>query len=134
MKKNKIVSLGKILWDSQLTEKRIADLKKKSSYYPQVLIEECITNLCFRNNKYEKTIYASTLVRIERDGIWYTVHCVESIILTENTSEKDLLIKFMDSVYKIQHLYKVTGYLEDVDSIQKSEFDRLMELINKVKN
>ena len=109
----------------------IAELKKESNFYPQVLIKEYPNqNPLF---KHKVVIYASTLVRIERDGKWYVVHCVESIVPTDIVGERNLLLKFIDSVYSIQLLYKVTGIFEDVDSSQIDEIERLKNL-NKWKS
>lgn len=119
--------IDKIVKEATSFRERIAELKEKSSYYPEVVIEE------YRNDhpEYDRVVFASTLVRIERDGKWYVVHCVENIVPMETTSEKHLLIRLMDSVHKIQHLYRITGQFEDVDPIQKSETDRLIEIENE---
>lgn len=107
----------------------LLQLKTESSYYPNVLIKY-----------YGSECYASTLVRIKRNGTWYLVHCVESIILTESIKEEDLLIKFIDSVYKIQFLYNIIEVndrtieqFQDVDKLQISEEERLMILYNNIK-
>ena len=133
----------------------IAELKRESSYYPSVLIKYyeryerrtqetereklngIINNLAASllkkpEQKIEKVCYASTLVRIERNGKWYVVHCVESVMPTENCDEKHLLLRMMDSVYKIQLLYRIVEVtmdgiepLQDVDNLQRSEVERL---------
>lgn len=134
----------------------IAELKRESSYYPSVLIKyyEAFerphikyaekTNMGIRalaasllkrpseEGVIEKNCYASTLVRIERNGKWYVVHCVESTLITVDCDEKYLLLKMMDSVYKIQLFYQITDVttidgdtLQDEDNLQQSEIERL---------
>lgn len=113
----------------------IAELKKESSYYPSVLIKyyDSGIGMDFRDSVEEsKACYVSTLLRIEREGVWYVVHCVESIISNEMVDEMNLLKRFMASVYQIQFLYQIPNFtdpdgipLQDVDRIQQSEVDRL---------
>jgi len=119
--------IDKIVKETTSFKERIAELKEKSSYYPEVVIEEYPND----HPESDRVVFASTLVRIERDGKWYAVHCVESVVPTKTTSEKHLLIRLMDSVHKLQHLYKITGQFEDVDSLQKSEMNRLIEIENE---
>ena len=38
------------------------------------------------------------------------------------------MLKMMESVYEIMFLYKTTGVFEEVDGLQQSEVDRLVEL------
>lgn len=119
--------IDEIVTEATSFKGRVAELKRKSSYYPQVVIEEYPND----HPEYDKVIFASTLVRIERDKKWYYIHCVENVVPTKTTSEIHLLIRLMDSVHKIQHLYKITGQFEDVDPLQKSETDRLIEIKSK---
>lgn len=126
--------IDKIIHQARTFEWIVADLKKSSMYYPAVILRY------YKNPNQESTIgltdcYASTLVRIERDGIWYTVHCVECCTLTSEYDETKLLLKFMDSVYKIQHCYQIQTIttpngkpLQDVDPMQKSEKERVRAL------
>jgi hypothetical protein len=147
--------IDKILHQAQQFTNIIAELKRESSYYPLVLIKYYERNERRKETEREKentfihklaawslgekseeeidkVCYASTLVRIERNGKWYTVHCVESIIHNELYDEKDLLLKVMDSVYKIQLLYQIEESimngnkpLQDIDNLQQSEVDRV---------
>ena len=125
----------------------IAELKEKSSYYPKVLIAYYETHSRMqetnrqKHNRFidalagkllnkkpkevPKTCYASTLVRINRDGKWYVVHCVESVYITPECDEKNMLLRLALSVHQIQNLYKITGQFEDVDTLQISEEERL---------
>ena len=113
--------LNKILEEVKQFKQSIAELKSKSKYYPEILI-------VYEKEYDRKTCYASTLVRIERDNIWYTVHCVESIILEETFDEKNLLLKMMFSVHQIQNLYRITGEFEEKDTLQISEIERVSKL------
>ena len=119
------MSTQKILNEVELFKQRISELKKDSHYYPSVLIREYPVD----QPKYKKEIYASSLIRIKRNGVYYTVHCVESIIETENTTESDLLIKFMGYAYNIMYLYKIGAY-DDVDPSQSDEETRLMNMLS----
>lgn len=105
-------------------EKRISKLKRESNYYPSILIKEYPND----NPIYHKVIFASTLVRINRNDKWYIVHCVENIIPTKVVDREELLLKIMKSVHKIQHLYQITGLYEDVDSLQESEVERISKI------
>ena len=98
---------------------RVAALKKESPYYPDVIIRE-YEGKCPDFNE----MYISTLVRIKRNDVWCTVHCVESGSITEYLTVKDLLTRIQHSAYKIEHLHRICG-LEDIDGSQKSEEDRL---------
>jgi hypothetical protein len=90
----------------------IQQLKEHSPYYP-----DYVTGLNFGNT------YISTIVRIEREGKWYRVHCVES--MHGFATLPALYPKFMKTVYKIQHLWQLTGKYEELDSLQITEVQRL---------
>ncbi len=107
----------KIIQEALSFERIIAELEENSKYYPDILIKN-----------YYGTLYASTLARIKRNKIYYVVHCVEAIIITPTTSEKDLLLKIMKSVHNIIYLYKLTGKYENIDILQISETERLKTL------
>lgn len=109
--------MSKILKENKKFDRIVSELKKESDYYPQVLVK-----------RYGSTLYSSTLVRINRDNKWYVVHCIESIVPTKDVTEKHLMLKMMESVYEIMFLYKTTGVFEEVDGLQQSEVDRLVEL------
>ena len=115
----------KILNEAGLFRPRISELKKDSHYYPSILIREYPVD----HPKYKKEIYASSLIRIKRDGIYYTIHCVEYIRKTGNTTESDLLLKFMVSAYNIMYLHKI-GVYDDVDTLQTDEYTRLMNMLH----
>jgi len=95
-------------------------LKENSNYYPIIFedLKEDVTSL-------------STLVRLEleKDGIWYTVHCVEKAVLNEIVTISTLYQKLIKSTYDIMNLYNITGKFEDLDKVQISEEDRLVRLI-----
>ena len=115
--------LRKILRDNETFINRVASLKKESPYYPSVIVREYE-----RHHEPYNEIYISTLVRIERDGVWYVVHCLESGVETEYFNTEDILMQLQQSAYKIQHLYKLCGH-EEIDKIQKSEKERLIEML-----
>ena len=94
----------------------LKELNPISPYFP-----EYIEKLYPNDNpliKEKHRIFLSTIIRVERDGVWYKVHCVESGF------GKDVYKYFLLSCYKIQHLYMITGS-EEVDHIQISETERL---------
>jgi hypothetical protein len=120
------------------------ELKKDSKYWPDVLIREY-------DNVYEmfkeggepepKIIYASTLVRIERDGKWYIVHCLENFIPTSRMGERELLLRLINNVHHVQLFHIINReimasdgkFLEDVDSLQISEKQRIIDQFHNVK-
>jgi hypothetical protein len=99
----------------------VADLKNRSTYYPHILIEskDGVTD---RLN----SIYASTILRIQRDSTWYKVHIVESIVPTKGLDDayKYLMNQFARTVYLNQTFYCLCGR-EEVDQFQISEEERL---------
>lgn len=95
-------------------------LKDMSEYYPNI-----------KQDTRDETVYLTTLVRIERDGKWYTVHCVMSFGSKAPAVFVVALHRIMMEVHNIQYLYKITGTMEDLDILQQSETDRLLELIKK---
>lgn len=94
-------------------DKKVERLKAESKYYPYLHIR-------YESNE----VYCSTLVRIERNGKWYTVHCVESGSYNGHGDDIDVCVQLMRSVHKIQHLYQICG-MEDIDKLQISETERL---------
>jgi hypothetical protein len=123
--------INEILNSAALSKQRIADLKSQSPYYPKVnIIEHPASYPLNKVLPLSKVLFASTLVRINRDNKWYIVHCVESVIVTKTVNEKNLLLNLMESVHRIQNLYMITGYHEDIDSLQKSEAERLTNIYN----
>ena len=73
--------------------------------------------------------YFSTLVRIQRDGVWYTVHCVERYRDFGDTKDIRTLCleRLVSHAYMVQKLFKLTGdpMFEQIDKFQISEEDRL---------
>jgi len=109
-------------------QKIVSELKKDSDYYPSVLIREYDSN----HNIYKGALFMSTLVRIERDGKHYIVHCVVSMLNTSNAAMSNLFLRLINSVHRITYLYEITGEFEDVDELQESEKDRLLRtLLNR---
>lgn len=105
--------LSQILQEGYEFREQIKFLKINSTYYPKV----------FMKHENNFVIAASTLVRIERGGKWYKVHCVERKQIKNNNADS-LLLKLMESVHQLQNLYTLTGE-EDVDELQISEIERL---------
>jgi hypothetical protein len=115
--------IGKIL-DQEMNERdRIEMLKAESGYYPKVLMKSFVE----KEETGKSRSYASTLVRIKRNGLWYKIHCLESQIVPREDPRFDfLLLRLMQSVYQIQKLYKIAGTGNDeLDLNQISEKDRL---------
>lgn len=86
-------------------------------YYPNILLVREGTAL-----------YGGTYIRIERDGKWYKVLCVEAAITNDAAQ---LLVKIMNIVYRIQWLYRLTGNdnMEKIDELQIPERERLLEIM-----
>lgn len=108
-----------------LKEKR-EKLKERSSYYPKILIESRYDP----DNIGAVTVDLSTLIRIEREGTQYVVHCMRSYSSNLSPAEIKLqaLEKFVSEVHGLQHLYKVMPDepdLNPVDELQISEAERL---------
>lgn len=107
---------------------RIAILRKKSRYYPLVIMDrEPDQDFNF------ESVALSTLVRINRDGIWYVVHCVEIGILNNDKVMQFLNDKFMTSVHLIQNLYQLCG-IEEIDVSQEDEVERLKKSYGNPRN
>ena len=115
----------KIIKEAMSFKQRILELKRDSSYYPSILIREYPND----HSKYKKVIFASTLVRIKRNGKYYIVHSVESIINTPNITKTELLLKLIDSVHKITHLYNLTCKYDNIDILQEDEEIRLIKTL-----
>ena len=116
--------IGKAIAFVREHNSRIASLKKESKYYPSVLIKE-YPSLTPRE---DKVFYLSTLVRIKRGGKYYVVHCVEDTASSPEEIQRAFL-SLIDMVHKTQHLYKLTGRFEELDTNQESEIERLTNLI-----
>ena len=115
---------NKILSENHIFLERIKFLKKESDYYPKILFQEYLDI----HVEKRKVLFASTFLRIERNGIWYKIHFVESIILNKESDKVDLLLKIIGSVYSVGHLYEINS-LSEVDDIQISEEQRLVKLV-----
>lgn len=113
---------AEILSKAQDFKDKIAELKRHSNYYPDILIHG------YQEAGVVTEIYASTLVRVHRDNKWYVVHCVDSVVPTSPNSESRLLLRLMNSVHNVQTLYQITGRFEDLDTLQISEAVRLAKL------
>lgn len=108
----------------------IAQLRKDSKYYPEIIIENYDSEFDFCGIN----TFASTLVRINKNGIWFVVHCVESLMRREDEGIHHLLFRLIKSVHNIQHLYKIPFMDEkegafEIDILQQDEAERLQELM-----
>ena len=112
---------NQILSNVMELESHTQKLKIMSEYYPII-----------KQDVFDNTIFLTTLVRIERDGKWYTVHCVESFASIDSLDFATNFETMMINVHNIQHLYKITGTMEDLDILQQSEADRLRELTKNI--
>jgi len=98
--------------------KTTADLKINSPYYPEYLRKQI-----------DDVIYFSTLVRIDRNHVWYAVHHMRSFEIYNNSSikimtlEMDTLKMLRFEIHKSSVCYKANP--DDKDSSQQSEYDRL---------
>lgn len=113
--------------DSLYLQNRVKELRSKSKYYPEVIFEEYLSSGWdnYPPNSV-KQVFASTLVRIERDGVWYVVHVVEHCLLDQYTLVNTfpiMLNRFLHKVNTVQLFWKPKP--EEKDSLQKSEFERL---------
>jgi hypothetical protein len=116
---------------------RIAKLKAASKYYPKIL-QVCYdgdSKINFMGNNVEEDVFLSTLVRIEREGVWYTIHVVEAMTFNCNRPRDILYETFMRRVYDVQHLYNINLNFQapdgsqgfDIDKLQISEEERLKQ-------
>jgi len=120
--------IARMIDEARQYESIIALLKKKSKYYPEVVLEAFGSKV---NGETRTVNYASTLVRIQREGVWYTVHCVETYVSSEMFPDKvGLLLNLMHKAHYVMHLHKLSGIAnEDVDKEQLSEEERLATLV-----
>lgn len=127
--------INEILHGVEESYARTAYLKQNSDYWPEVFFK--------REQAGQGTeIYASTLARIERDGIWYVVHHIHSVWKDDSDPDSNLesylVINLSRQVHISQQFYQVsTGefrdafgrvkHFQEVDKIQLSEKERLIE-------
>ncbi len=101
---------------------KLNTLRINSPYYPQIA--------SFVEGDRE---YLSTLVRIERNGVWYAIHVEHDFMANLQRSYEMravILQKMVVDITKIQYFYMLQN--DDVpDKIQISEKDRLLEYIKK---
>ena len=112
-----------ILMENARFKAHTAKLKAISQYYPII-----------KQDVHDGSIFLTTLVRIERDGKWYIVHCVESFTPTKPEDFVQSFKNMMFNVHQIQYLYQISGTMEDIDPLQQSEMDRLKEEHDKINN
>lgn len=122
------MSVGKFVHAAISFQNQVKRLKEKSSYFPLITTEYTQDS---SGDRMGIIYWASTLVRIFRDGKWYIVHCAENICLNDNVSEADCLKRLMKSAYDTMHLYVLNdhrtmdGEPQDEDKLQISEEERL---------
>lgn len=117
--------INKILFEAAGLDARIAMLKRKSSYFPNIYYHEDQLEKNF------KSIYASTLIRVYHNDKWYTVHSVSSMVIGDDPVQemKDLLEQVMRNAHIISHLH-IPMFLDDLDPNQIDEVDRLKQQID----
>ena len=121
------MNLNKILLEGENHKKVVTSLKEISPIYPEVLNSWAV-NI--------KTTYLSTLVRIQREGKWYLVHCLESFKAAPNyeLQLRDVATGYQRLIrmaHNVQHLYMIGANMEDLDPDQRSEDERLREMRHK---
>jgi hypothetical protein len=123
--------IDQILEGVQKFNDRIAFLKSQSDYWPKVYLKN------FPNSE----VAASTILRVERNGVWYAQHFVEFMVSDSNTVYEILLEKIQRSVWAAYHLLNVDEsfkfpngdpvFVRDV--LQISEEERLRQLMEEKK-
>jgi len=93
----------------------LKNLKGISPYFPQFGI--------FPEND---QVFISTLVRIEKDGIWYTVHCAQDFKPAISDLKVQAIQKLLIDAYNVKLFWKFSGIgMEDRDTCQESEEERV---------
>jgi hypothetical protein len=111
------------------------ELKKDSPFYPDILTREY-------EQETGRYLYLSTTIRIQRDGKWYKVHCIESIAcmtITPKFWEQQLIQRLIRNVYICQLFHQINTELinsdgeslQDIDENQISEKQRMIDLFKK---
>jgi hypothetical protein len=122
----------KILKKVSRDRSQTLSLMERSGYYPLILVEE-EPDGSFSGYHF----VASTLIRKEWKGKWYTIHLVrrhtvqaDSWEEAEKSGRVHLCRMMMLEAHRIQVLYIITGEREDLDPCQLSEEDRVREMLN----
>lgn len=106
----------------------VSELKKIYKTYPDYGVRN-------HKNDSHNVITITSLVRIEREGVYYLIRTISSrlfntigdIILSEDDMIRETLDEFLKNVYRVIHLYKVSDR-DYKDDNQESEIDRLIKL------
>lgn len=106
---------------------RIEALRNISPYYPSIHIIRDKTAV-----NPHKIITLSTLVRVKRGKKWYAVHCAETMSLRLEDLEDCVFLRFIESVHKIQNLYKPSKLFDEIDKLQISEAERAKGVMIKL--
>jgi len=77
--------LNKMLEGASEVKRRSAYLRDKSSFYPKIYSE-----------KFGDELYLSTIVRVNRNGIWYDIHHIEC---TTDSNYSKTYERLIESVY-----------------------------------
>ena len=120
-----------IIGKAQGFARQTSYLKENSPYYPDIFLTEEPSE-----SPSGRTFVGTTLVRIERDGKWYTVHHVHRHYTEEadshlaiTTATRFILERIMREAHLTQNLYVITGKYEDIDTSQEPEADRLLRTL-----
>lgn len=114
-------------------DRRLATKKlfEEAPYYPKYRkYKESLTNI-FRNR--ELHVIFNTKLRVEHEGTWYVIHHVKSGMITEKTTEEDILEEFLSSIYLSERFRQIDPTLRNLDGdllfpkdkLQISEKERL---------
>ncbi len=115
-----------------MTPARVASLRAKSKYYPELHFE---SEPHFSEDVMPNTrtdFFISTLVRVLRDGKWYVVHVAECSFVTTMTFHSERTIQYtinrlIHQVCMVQLFYKLQEN-DKPEWNQQSEEDRLNPL------
>lgn len=91
----------------------IKHLKRHSKYFPEILACQI-----------GERLYASTIVRFERAGVWFTIHVVDYVEAGTNIDDVAIVTKsLIRNAWDAYHLH--TMHHAEKDEIQVSEAIRL---------
>lgn len=93
----------------------LKSIKENSPYFPQFGI--------FPVND---QVFISTLVRIEKEGVWYTVHCAQDFKPDISDVKVRAIQRLLTDAYNVKLFWKFSGIgMEEKDPCQESEEERV---------
>ena len=117
------MNLNKILIETDNFTKVVTSMKEISPIYPAIRSSYSLNT---------NTVYLTTMARIQRDGKWYLVHCMENFTPTTGHKVQAMEIgyhRLIRTVHNVHYLYKVGTHMEDLDPDQTPEPERLRKLM-----